>query len=357
MLTTITISNSNNAAIIAALITGLVAILATLTKDYWFPILIENRNSRIKSEQTFKKYGHPLMLSSIQLLVRIKEIFERGYFLLDKTPKNQFNEYKYISSLYRLLALIGWIRASKIELSHIEVQKNDDYQKINDAIEEFEKSLADGQHIEQQVFENLSKKWVLKDSTPPEEKKKLGILVERIVDEYCFNENVEIPIFLSDEKKRVLAKKVCDSICEHISIAPIDETIINESVNFTIKEMSRIEAWIFRDWQSALGDLMIKKSSSDVERKFEVIGFKEFENIYYSQIPEEKKWIGRINRLLKNLDVSVEDRFDARTQQIVNIYKATYNLLNAYSKVKTSEIDIVTDKLVELDPSLYTWCK
>jgi hypothetical protein len=336
-------------AITAASIGAIISILTILTKDFWFPILTEKRSSKAKRRQTFRKYANPLMMSSIALLYRIKEIFYRGYFLLDATPKNFYNNYKYVSSIYRLLALIGWIRASKIELSHIEVESTDEYKQIEKAISAFEKSLADGEHIEQSVLENLSKHWNLQIANiSKEEKKKLGVNIEKAVDEFCFKENVEIALLLSDEGKKGLAKEVCDLICTTLKCSKIDKEVINETVRTTIREMSRVEAWIFRDWQSALGDMMIKKASSDTDRKFEVIGFKEFERLYNSSEPEDKKWIERIDRLFKNLDVSIDDRFDARTLQFRNIYDATYVLLEAYSKVKTSEIDLAGDALKDL---------
>ena len=79
---------------------------------------------------------------------------------------------------------------------------------------------------------------------------------------------------------------------------------------------------------------MIKKASGETERKYEIIGFKEFEKLYFSEEPEDKKWIGWIDRLFKNMDVSIDDRFDARTHQFKNIYNAAYGILEAYSKIK-----------------------
>ncbi|KFF22919.1 hypothetical protein [Chryseobacterium sp. JM1] len=349
MWTLLKIPDAAIGAIIAAIIGAGISILTILTKDFWFPILTEKRSSKAKRRQTFRKYANPLMMSSVALLYRIKEIFFRGYFLLDVTPKNFYNNYKYVSSVYRILALIGWIRASKIELSHIEVDTTDDYQQLEKAITGFEKSLADGEHIEQSILENLAKHWNLKiDKLQSEQRNKLGVDIEKAIDELCFKENVEIALNLSDEGKKCLAKEVCHLICTTINSPKIDIEVINETVKTVIREMSRVEAWIFRDWQSALGDMMIKKASNDTDRKFEVIGFKEFEQIYFSEEPEDKKWIERIDRLFKNLDVSIDDRFDARTQQFRNIYNATYNLLEAYSKVKTSNIHLTANALKDL---------
>lgn len=186
------------------------------------------------------------------------------------------------------------------------------------------------------------------DKISEEDKRKLGVNIEKTIDEFCFKEKVDIALLLSDEAKKDLAKTVSDLICTTINCSKIDKEIVNETVKTTVREMSRVEAWIFRDWQSALGDMMIKKASTDTDRKFEVIGFKEFERLYLSQDVEDRKWIERIDRLFKNLDVSIADRFDARTLQFKNIYKATYGLLEAYSKVKTSEIDLTGDALKNL---------
>lgn len=46
------------------------------------------------------------------------------------------------------------------------------------------------------------------------------------------------------------------------------------------------------------------------------------------------------------MDITVKDHYDSRIQQFRNIYKATYELLKAYSKVKSGTIDI-TKKVLE----------
>lgn len=215
--------------------------------------------------------------------------------------------------------------------------------------------MADGVHIEQSVLYNLARHWNLSViNLSQKEKEKLGASIERTIDEFCFKENVEIPIELSEEARKDLAGAVCDLICVTIKCPKIDKEIINETVKTTIREMSRIEAWIYRDWQSALGDMMIKKASNDTDRKYEVIGYKEFERLYSSGDPEDKKWIDRIDKLFKNLDISLDDRFDARIQQFKNIYQATIEVVEAYTKIGSSNIDLTGDALKELKTGLET---
>jgi hypothetical protein len=335
-------------SVIAAAIAATITVITLLTKDYWFPILTEKRTVKTKRKSTFEKYANPIVLSSISLLYRMKEIFHRGHFLSDSAPKNFYNDYKYTSTVYRLLVLMGWIRASKIELSHIEVEKNDDYKLIEKALFNFEKSLADGEHVERSIVEQLTDIWRLNiDKVSDEVLGRLGTEIENTVDKFCFNENVEIAQMLSYEAQKELAKTICDLICLKIKHSKIDVEIINEHLKTSIKEMSRVESWIFRDWQSAFGDMMIVKSIGQ-ERKYDVIGFKEFEQLYHSDDPENRKWINRIDRLFKNLNVEVDDRFDSRTLQLKNVYEATYMLLEVYSKVMKNKIDLSSEALKEL---------
>ncbi len=336
-------------ALVGSSIAAVIGIITILTKDYLIPILTERRVSKNLSKRTFRKYANPLILSSISWLYRIREIFYRGHFLLDTTPRNLFNQYKYISSLYRLCVLIGWIRASKIELSLVEVKSSKDYRLIDAAIFDFEESLANGEHIEQSVLEHLGRIWGLDVSKlVPIEKKKLGVSIENFIDKHCFEQNVEVPTLLTDEKKLELAYDVCDLICGRANCSKIARKVIGESLQTSIKEMSRVEGLLYRDWQSAIGDLMIKPAISGSDRKFEVVGFKEFEQMFHSEELETKKWFDRINRLFRNLDVEVEERFDARTLQLKNVYKATYKLLEAYSKVQMGNIDITKNALTNL---------
>lgn len=105
------------------------------------------------------------------------------------------------------------------------------------------------------------------------------------------------------------------------------------------KELSRTLVLIYRDWQAAIGDLVLKRNEKE-SRKFEVVGYKEFEQLYLSESSEHKKWLERASRLFKNLDVTVEERFDGRTRQLKDLYKTVYEILLALSKISTSNVDL-----------------
>lgn len=328
------LSENVKAAIIGAAIGAIVALISILLKDWIFQLLSESRKSKKERGETFKKYANPIILSSVSLAFRIKEIFEnRGYFLLDDTPKNSFNKYKYISTLYRICSLLGWIRASKKEISFIEVKKKK-FKSIENVLQKFENSLADGTHIETSRVEHLCREWNLNyGSLSLEAKKKLGIEIEHIYRKYIFEYSAQLPNKLNDEKQVELLKIIADFICKETKNEILEIELIREKQKTAIKEISRIENWIYRDWQLAIGDLMIVEAEN-ASRKYEIIGYGEFECLYEAPPEPQKRWIERIDNLFKNLNVFVDDRFDARVLQLKNIYVSILEIIETYVSIQ-----------------------
>ncbi len=328
------LSDNVKAAIIGAAIGAVVALVSILLKDWIFQLFSENRKKKKERSEAFKKYATPIIISSVSLAFRIKEIFEdRGHFLLDSTPKDSFNAYKYISTLYRLTSLLGWIRASKKEISFVEVKRKK-FKSIESALNRFENSLADGTHIEVSRVEYLCKELDLNYNCLDESaKKRLGIEIEHIFRKYIFDNQVQLPNKLSDEKQIELLKQISDCICSKTKNAEIETDIIKEKQKTAIKEISRIENWIYRDWQFAIGDMMISKIEN-AHRKYDIIGYNEFECLYDAKPEPQKKWIERTDGLFKNLNVFVDDRFDARVVQLKNIYSSILNIIETYVEIQ-----------------------
>ena len=86
-----------------------------------------------------------------------------GAYLLPDAPMNGFFKYKFDSTVYRLCAVIGWIRAAQKEHSYLEGFDSAKNSDIREAVSEFQKVLADGSHVEVSIFEELSKLYGLKE--------------------------------------------------------------------------------------------------------------------------------------------------------------------------------------------------
>ncbi|MGC1586005.1 MAG: hypothetical protein WA791_09905, partial [Rhodomicrobium sp.] len=90
------------------------------------------------------------------------------------------------------------------------------------------------------------------------------------------------------------------------------------------------EAYIYRDWQAAIGDLMITGVTAG-PRRFDVIGYGVFETRYLdSQSIEpgvgDRRWFDRLESLFHDLDMSKTGLFDARRQQVENPRQACSEL-------------------------------
>jgi hypothetical protein len=336
--------------LIGSVFTIVIAILTILFKDYLIPILTEKRTQSNLKLRTFKEYSNPLIQAVLSYLFRINEIiYGSSQFLLSSTPKNEYNKYKYISTVYRLCVVLGWIRAMRIELSHVEVRNTKEFKKVESALDSFEQSLADGGHVEVSRAQHLCAMWNLNwDSLVKNKKRELGSAIELLFDSHCYKGNCDLPIDLTPEKQLELCIEVFDLICTMTKTKVLPKLVIKNQLERAIREMSRTEVWIYRDWQSSIGNLMIKRNLAVGERKYEVMSYPEFEEAFNNPGSLLNKWIFRVQGLFENLNTKVEDRFDARTNQIKNNYIKAKELIQSFSEVSKSEVNLVEHKIEEL---------
>lgn len=291
--------------------------------------LFENRNLKKMKYDTVKKYSNPIIFASEQLAWRLKEILEfNAAYLLPNAPMNGYFNYKFDSTVYRLNAVLGWIQAAKKEHSYIEGTKNVHHEKIQKSIFEFQRRLADGSHVEDSILGDLGKLFNLNlDDLGDYKRALIGVKLETIVFKYIPDNVKKNVIKLSDEKQIELLQEIMDSICAETTQTKIKREIIEEKRATAINEISREFCWIYRDWQSAIGDIMIKEIK-DANRRFDVIGFPEFQLIHI-----ENPWLKKTDDLFSNLDVSVDDRFDSRVQQLKQLYDSTIELIATFKEI------------------------
>jgi hypothetical protein len=216
----------------------------------------------------------------------------------------------------------------------------------------FQKSLADGHHIEQSVVEDICQLLALDVSELSEiELEKAGVEVEFYIDASCALENVVLPSQLTDVKKTSLIREVAAHLCNVTNNLTIPDAQLSVMRDACVQEMSRIEAYLYRDWQSALGDLVIREVSNE-ERKYEVIGYKAFEELYDSTDLTVKKWISRADKVFNNLDVRTPNKYDDRRTQLRQLYQSTYSLLKTLSRNKTSNVNVAKKAIKDLTPKI-----
>ena len=112
---------------------------------------------------------------------------------------------------------------------------------------------------------------------------------------------------------------------------------------------------MYRDFQSGIGDMMIC-SVSGGSRRFDVLGFKSFEQLLNSDDDETKRWVHRLVRVFDGLDISGADKFDARVVMLEHTFLATIDVLIALTEIDKSRTAFAGETLreakrVRRDPS------
>lgn len=321
----------------AVLISSVVSVSLFFVRDFILPKLKTELEEKKNKIEIYKKYAEPLGKSAESMFWRLNEIFsndtkakflERGGIITD------FDNYKYISTLYRFGSLLGWITAIKKEQSYIRASNNGDSKKLLDALNQLESSLADGPHTEEKRAQCLSEIWDIK--IPQNRLMGLGAEISRIVKYELKVSDVQLISDLSANRSLEVARKCADFLCDALRINKVSDELLKEKQFDVAKQLAIREAWIYRDWQTGIGELMLVKSESK-SRTFDIIGFKEFEAMFENNTPEHKKWIARLGKLFNGVAVNNTEANDMRIEQLRNMYKSIANLVLTIDK---SEVDL-----------------
>jgi hypothetical protein len=332
-------------AIGAAAITAVFTIAGIVLKDYIFRILEERRSEERVKSAIYERYANPLVISSISLLNRLDEIlfsehrpiYLRGKGLgTDLNPGTTFKTYKKLSTIYRLATVLGWIRACRREYSYLKVVDLGRIHEFDTAIGAFENALADGGWVEKERVLRLCELWRLCAPGRPlhePDLSSLGIKVDNLIWGHLESSRAEDVSCLEDESKLELCRGIADCLTLHLKTNPVNDASMLRSWPDAFSIIGIREAWIYRDWQSAIGDIMIQPSQADT-RKFEVIGYGEFEQFEGSGSDIQKVALRRLKDVFDDLDLSIEDRFDARPRQLRAIAEASADLVLAIDKIQ-----------------------
>jgi hypothetical protein len=316
-----------------AAIAAIGALFGVILKDLIFKLWEENRSKKETLRAVYARYAEPLSLATVSLLWRLHEALEqpgRGRFLkmvgvpLTTNKYSTYGAYKKLSTLYRLAALLGWIRACRREFSYLKVAESEAHGPIQEAISSFEHALADGPAVK------LCSLWGLEKAIDDEICQYLAVDLEIAIDEFFQNLDVDEVNLLSDSQKFDLVTCAARVVTSSLKLQDIPQAVLEQSWARAIQIVDFKEAWIYRDWQSAIGDLMLRPIDG-AERRFEVIGFSEFESMCTDGTDVQKKWILRLSAVLDGIDLSWKDPYDHRPSQLGAVLHATASLALALS--------------------------
>ncbi|EGY01691.1 hypothetical protein AZA_88469 [Nitrospirillum viridazoti Y2] len=320
-------------------------------KDLYIHRFNDKRKKSDGHREIFRNYTAPLVGSCEKLLWRFSEIFieNRHHFLKLNTLPLVFNEYKRMSTLYRIASLLGWIRAINLELNALPRGASGYLTPISKAISEIQRALADGPHVELHRLEQACNIWRIDISQVTDNSKKrlaakFEVELYKVAGDELRSDSDYIRN-LSAEKKIEICESLSNFLCSELKRTKIDGTIIRETINQATSAISYREALIYRDWQDAIGDSMLEPDPDSV-RRFKIITYKTFS----SSIKEDNMWINVFRSCIDDIDFESIDPNDFRGRQLESLCKAVSGLILAIAE--TDERDLIDTGAMDVAKSL-----
>lgn len=337
------------------------ALAGTFLKDYFFKLLEERRSEKRARRAVYERYSYPLALAAEALMWRLNEVLfhpGRAQFLRNvglQQPPNKYaayNNYKKLSTMYRLASLLGWARACQREFSFLRVSTPSESNPVHNAISALERALADGPVVEEQRLKRLCELWGLTIRQDSTRFAALGTRVESAMDDFMLVSNLDELEKLGHSARHDLCKHIADVICDFLDEKHLPDEILRETEARAFQALNIREAWLYRDWQTAIGDLMIR-ALDGAERRFDVISFLEFEKLYLSEDAGSMLWMSRLSALFDGVDMERADPYDYRPEQLRNVARATVKLVRAISQAARSPLSRETiDKAKSIEQRL-----
>ena len=237
-----------------------------------------------------------------------------------------------MSTLYRLASVLGWIRACRREFSYLRLAGIKENEPIHRAITVFENALADGSWVERERVRRLCAFWNICSGEhlegEPRRLENIGVQVDNVIYDKLEAAQADDPIALNESERLALCVSVAGVMTSSLATNDVNSVFLQKTWPEAFNIIATREAWIYKDWQSAIGDIMLGRLE-DADRKFEVVGYGEFEQMCRIGDQQQKQWIQCLSDIFDGVDFSIEDRFDARPRQLRTLARATAALVRA----------------------------
>ncbi len=321
---------------LAALVGGVVSgIVGPILRDIVLQKWNQSRSEKTLREQIEQNYFAPLSASAEKLIWRMSEILisKRSHFLLLKASPKDFNQYKRLSTLYRIAALLGWIRAINLELSALPRGGFGATSPVFKALAKVQSAMADGHGVEERRIRSFCKACNINISALSKDQlSSLAASFEVAMYTIAGDE-------LRDNHHHMLSSTklhqefVCKSLVQFLVdkqlVCSIDGENFSTILEGLVSCLGYREALIYREWQDAIGDAVIVKDEHSMARKYRIIGFEEFGRLLVSGI---FNWIKPLREFIEDVDFESLDSMDERPRHLHDLTKGVAEVLVAISE-------------------------
>jgi hypothetical protein len=243
----------------AAIITAVVTVTSIFLKDLLVTAWL-NRKKAPRCVSGSPALRGPLGSAATSLIYRHNEILnspERGAYFRANAPQNSYNLHKRLSTVYRIAAVIAWIRAIRREQSYLRTSGRAAATNVHDALNSFEAALADGPCVETERLRRFAQLWNRTLPADGADVERRGVLPEQTTDKACAQLGIPDCAAATSDRREHLCRAVASILSRELKAESIPEAIVRETCEQGFQILKIREAWIFRDWQAGIGDLML----------------------------------------------------------------------------------------------------
>lgn len=343
--------------VLSALIGTATGVVLAIVSSLIIPLVIRRQEKREERRSIHEKYAQPLAADAVNLLWRLDEILFRGraQYLHDEAPATAFNVYKRISTCYRLAVVLGWVRAIELEQSYLFFGEDASVEDLRTAVIDLKSALADSPHVELHVLRGLAEMWdVTLPADPGTAARAAGCgnaEMQHVLAEFGLINHRDLAT-LEGAKQLQVVQRMSRSITSALALPSVDDAVVQATCPEAIARMSVRQAWIYRDWQQAIGTLMIHPIE-EAARRFDVIDYGTFERLFTRADGEERPWMERLEAVVVGIDVATADPADFRVAQLRSVARALAELVCAIERLDL-ERRILDPKACELARKLLT---
>ncbi len=292
-------------------------------------VLPENQTASTIEKQAqdaiIKHYHRKLALALSNCCQRLEIVFRDGM------PSMQLNnitdnylDYRHISTLYRLCAVLGWLHIIRKDWAYLHSIQDKHHNHIYAMINTVCQSLAQNPTHYEQKWLKLLEVLAIAQNNPQIESRTI-VQLQYLLSQYIpfdkglvieeKNNELHAPFFYKLHKLlRTTTKNYTLSLKQLLEYQQAIMTILDGR-----------EAWIYEDWQIAIGELMVKNDPLN-ERYFSIVDYGTFEQWLLSKKTATARWIRRIQQLFDQLDFAIAPIQDARINQLKNTYQSMQQL-------------------------------
>ena len=202
---------------------------------------------------------------------------------------------------------------------------------LRDALAQFERALADGHKIEAKRLNALVEVWGL--TIGGENSVKCAVAVENVLKSSLKNADWDLANSLTEKEQSDLCLRLYKTLARNLKIQELPKSLILEKLDEVIQLLSIREAWLYREYQTGIGDLVLSKTSRG-DKLYTVIGYEEFETLLLSTDNHHARWVSRLEILFDQLDIENAVGSDARLYLLEQTFIGLAKVLIALSALQ-----------------------